>query len=70
MMGILRGILAEVIGLFVDDGSLALALIVWCGGFGLGLSSFPALLPLAGPALFLGCAMILVANVVRSVRPR
>lgn len=69
-MGTLRAILAEIIGLFVDDGSLALALIVWCAALGVGHSFLPAFLPLAGPALFLGCAMILVANVVRSVRPQ
>ena len=31
-MRTIKAILAEVLSLFVDDGSLALALVVWCAG--------------------------------------
>jgi hypothetical protein len=69
-MGTLRAIVSEIVHLFVDDGLLALALVVWCavvGGVGLLL---PGLLPVAGPALFLGCVVILLGTVVRAARGR
>jgi hypothetical protein len=65
-MGPLRAILAEIAHLFVDDGSLALALVTWCAVVGaLGLV-LPALLTVLGPAYFLGCAAILLGNAVRA----
>lgn len=67
-MGTLRAVLAEIVHLFVDDGSLALALVVWCAALGAAVLGLPGLLPGAGPALFLGCAAILLDNVVRAAR--
>ena len=69
-MTTLRAVLAEIVHLFVDDGSLALALVAWCAAIGLAVLALPMLLPASGPALFLGCAAILLVNVVRAARAR
>jgi hypothetical protein len=69
-MGTLRAILAEIDGLFVDDGALALALVGWCAAVAACTWLLPALLPAAGAGLFLGCALILAGNVVRAARLR
>lgn len=66
----LRAVLAEIVHLFVDDGSLALALVAWCAVIGLAGLALPRLLPTFGPALFLGCATILLVNVVLAARTR
>ena len=55
-MRIVTTALAELVGLFVDDGSLALALIAWCAAVGLSTTLLPWSLPASGPALFAGCA--------------
>lgn len=70
-MGTLRAILHEIIGLFVDDGSLALALVVWCALVGLlvlAVSGVP--MAAAGAALLAGCVAILLVNVVTAARKR
>lgn len=64
----MRAILSEIAGLFVDDGFLALALIAWCAAIALATTIIPALLPAWGPILFIGCAAILLATVVRAAR--
>ena len=69
-MAALRAVLAEIVHLFVDDGSLALTLVTWCAVIGLAGLALPTLLPTFGPALFLGCAAILLVNVVRAARVR
>jgi hypothetical protein len=60
----------ELIGLFVDDGSLALAVLVWVA---VAMLAFPAL-PIDGNwlavALFAGLALILVENLLRTARRR
>ena len=60
----------ELIGLFIDDGSLALAVLVWVV---IAVLAFPAL-PIDGGwlaiALFAGLALILVENLLRSARRR
>lgn len=70
-MRLLRTILAEIIGLFVDDGSLALALVLWCAGVGLAPLAMPGVpvSALAG-ALLVGCVAILLVNVVLAARKR
>jgi membrane protein implicated in regulation of membrane protease activity len=63
-------ILREIVGLFIDDGSLAIAILVWIAIVALLL---PALgLPEVWRAilLFVGCVVILIENVARSVRRR
>ena len=54
-MGTLKAITAEIIHLFVDDGSLALALVAWCGAIGLSTMVLPESHAALGVALFLGC---------------
>jgi len=64
MLRTLKTILDELIGLFVDDGSLALAILFWI----LIAAALPRLgLPLAwsGPILFLGLLAILIENIAR-----
>ena len=60
----------ELLGLFVDDGSLALAVLAWIA---VAVLAFPAL-PIDGGwlavALFVGIALILVENLLRAARQR
>lgn len=71
MMGVLRAILAEIVGLFVDDEALALALVLWCGAIGGAALVVPALpAPLLASALVVGCAAILLATVLVAARRR
>jgi len=60
----------ELLGLFVDDGSLALAVLAWIA---VAVLAFPAL-PIDGGwlavALFVGIALILVENLLRAARRR
>lgn len=56
-------ILRQIWSLFVDDGSLACALVIWCTGAGFAL---PRLTPFSAwnaPILLLGCVTILLANI-------
>jgi hypothetical protein len=66
-MNTLKTIAHEILGLFVDDGSFAIAIIIW-----LALVWFlvrPLQLPTAGGILlFLGFAAILVESVTRFAR--
>jgi hypothetical protein len=69
-MQVLKTILSELLGLFVDDSSLCIVVIVWAAVCGLSLyGSFvsPALVAMA---LALGIAVLLAENVVRSARAR
>jgi hypothetical protein len=65
-MTILAGIAREVIGLFIDDGSLALAIIAVAAvamiAAALGATS------VAGVVLLLGCLGVLTENVLRAQR--
>ncbi len=58
----------ELAGLFVDDGSLAIAVLAWVA---VAVLVFPAL-PIASGwlavALFAGLALILVENLLRAAR--
>jgi TRAP-type C4-dicarboxylate transport system permease small subunit len=60
----------ELLRLFVDDGSLALAVLAWIA---VAVLAFPAL-PIDGGwlavALFAGIALILVENLLRAARQR
>ena len=58
----------KVFGLFVDDGSLALSILVWI--FALHLVAPIAFIEQtwAAPVLFLGCGAILIENVLRASR--
>jgi hypothetical protein len=61
-MGWLGTIATEIWGLFVDDIGLAIASLVWIVLVWLGA---PWLGPAAGPALFAGLAVILLASALR-----
>jgi len=64
----LRSIAREVIGLFVDDGSFAIAILAWLV---FAVVALPRVAyKWAGPALFLGMALILVESVLRFARRR
>lgn len=65
-MTILRNILAELIGLLVDDWAFALLILVWVGLFALPVVRTH--MPLTGPALFLGLAVITLAFVARKAK--
>lgn len=67
-MRTLRAIAAEIVHLFVDDGSLALALLIWCATIGATTLRIPAFAEVAGIALFGGCAALLFANVMLTGR--
>jgi hypothetical protein len=58
----------QLIGLFVEDGTLAILLIVWVGIAALGLPRVPIDSSWDGVILFAGCVAILVENVVRAGR--
>jgi hypothetical protein len=64
-MASIAAVLKELWGLFVDDGSLALALIIWVAVCGFGLPRMPIPVAWDGPVLFIGCLVILVFNVLR-----
>lgn len=64
----LKSIAREVLSLFVDDGSLAVAILVWLL---LAAVTLPRVAPNAhwiGPALFAGLAIILIESVLRFAR--
>jgi hypothetical protein len=60
----------ELVGLFVDDGSLALALIAWLIAVAVVLPRVPFNQGWDALILFAGCIPILVENVWRTARPK
>jgi hypothetical protein len=62
-----RNILREVFGLFVDDGSFALAILVWIGTVWLVLRRTRLAVP-GGIILFVGLGLILIEGVIRFSR--
>ena len=67
----IRAVLREIAGLFVDDGSLAVAVLVWLALVWLGVrwaGSGIASLRWVGPVFFAGLGFILLENVLRSAR--
>jgi hypothetical protein len=66
----LRSIAREVLGLFVDDGSFAIAILVWAAFVGALLEHAVGHPNWTGPALFSGLACILIESVVRFSRRR
>ncbi|MBR0641805.1 hypothetical protein [Plastoroseomonas hellenica] len=66
-MRMLRAVGSELLGLFVDDGALALALLLCCAVIGVAMTLAPWLsAAIAGPALLAGCTGILLFNVSRT----
>jgi hypothetical protein len=67
-MSQLTKILREIFGLFVDDGSLAIAILVWIGIVAVALPALGITDVWRAGILFIGSIAILIENVVRSVR--
>jgi hypothetical protein len=64
----LRSIAREFLGLFVDDGSFAIAILIWLA---LAIALFPRIAFITrwiGPVLFAGLALILIESVLRYSR--
>jgi hypothetical protein len=61
-------ILRELIGLFIDDGSLALAILGVVAIAAIVAALAPAVTLLAGATLVLGCLGVLLINVRRAAR--
>ena len=65
-MNFLRNALAEIVGLFVDDWAFAGLALAWIAVFALpGVRTHAAQ---AGPALFLGLAVLTLVFVARKAR--
>jgi hypothetical protein len=67
-MQALRRIMRELIGLFIDDGSLAVVVVIWIAICAVVL---PILVPTAswqGPIMFVGLALILLESVTRRAK--
>ena len=64
-MNPLTTILREIYGLFVDDGFLALGILLWLAFLRLLLPHLPHPPALDGPILFAGLALILLTSALR-----
>lgn len=69
-MGWLRTVVREVWGLFVDDGSFALAIVVWVGLVWLLVRRFGVSDRVGAMVLFAGLGSILVESLWRFARGR
>ena len=67
-MSWLRTIFREILGLFVDDGSFALLILVWLGLTALLLPYLGWLPRARGFLLFAGLAAILMGSAIRYAR--
>jgi len=65
-MTVLATILRELVGLFVDDGSLAAGAVVWAAICGWGLPVLGAGPRLQAALLVLGLAALLLENTLRA----
>ena len=64
----IKTILSELLGLFVDDGSFAVSIIIWLALSLLLVPIVHADAAWAGIILFFGLAIVLIENVLRSAR--
>jgi hypothetical protein len=64
----LQSIAREILGLFVDDGAFAIAILVWLALTGLLLPRIATAAHWTGPAFFAGLALILIHSVLRYSR--
>ena len=67
-MTALAAILRDIVGLFVDDGALALAILLVVAVSALVAALAPAMPLAAGAILLLGCLGVLLFNVSRAGR--
>jgi hypothetical protein len=69
-MKVLKTIFQEMVGLFVDDGSFAFAIVVWIAFVKVVLSRVAFMARWHGIIMFLGLALILAESVLRFARTR
>jgi hypothetical protein len=69
-MNLILTALTEVWGLFVDDGLLALGLVIWCAVTRWALPAIAAPQAIRAPLLFVGCLLILIVDVLITARRR
>jgi hypothetical protein len=69
-MNALGAVFRELLGLFVDDGSLALAILAVVTLAAISVALIPDAPLAAGVILLLGCLGVLSANVARAARRR
>ena len=67
-MNSLKGVFSELLGLFVDDGSLVLAVIAWVLGGAICLRAQMITPPVEAVLLFVGIIVLLAENVERTAR--
>jgi membrane protein implicated in regulation of membrane protease activity len=67
-MKVLLTALHEVYGLFVEDGSYALVILLWLGAAAFVFPHLPGGSGWRAPVLFVGLIVLLVENVRRSAR--
>jgi hypothetical protein len=67
-MNMLIAVLRELIGLFVDDGSLALMILAVVMLAGILATLMPDFQLAAGAVLLFGCLGVLLSNVARAAR--
>jgi hypothetical protein len=67
-MKLLKRIFDEAVGLFVDDGAFAGAILIWLAVVAALVRFAPGAEAWAGPVLFVGLAGILVESAVRRAR--
>jgi hypothetical protein len=67
-MSWLKSIAREVFGLFVDDGSFAIAILIWLAVAAGVMRWLVAADRWGGPVLFAGLAIVLVENILRFSR--
>ena len=65
-MSALGAVLRALLGLFIDDGTLAVGALLWLAVCALLFRETPW----GGPALFLGLAVLLAENTIRAARRR
>jgi hypothetical protein len=69
-MGAVKALLRELVGLFIDDGSLAVSVLVWVALCGIVAPSLGVTPLWRGVALAAGLAALLLENAYRGARPR
>ncbi len=67
-MRVMTTVLSELLALFVDDGSLALAVLAWAVGGAIGLHTYLLDPALEAVLLAVGIAALLTENIGRTAR--